>query len=115
MPFYATNSCLHDKFLSTDGINVKPCRVRYPKGSCAFTRREINKKLKWVYLTRSKTGTHTVAYHCGNGSDKNGTDKLSFTRRDLSDPFHFYPVRFTFSCSVNRLLHTRSNYWPVNS
>ena len=67
----------------------------YPKGSCAFTRREISKRSGCgteFHPIHSKTGTHTVAHLFGNGLDKNGTDKMSFSRRDVSDLFHFFRV-----------------------
>ena len=69
--------------------------------SCAFTDTKGNKlksgRSTGFHLIRSQTGryTHTVVYPFGNRSDKNGTDKLSFTQ-DFFDTFHF------FSCGVNR-------------
>ena len=55
------------------------------------------KEIKKVGLPmRSQMGTHTVAYPLGNRPDYNGTDKLSLTRRDLSDPFHFQTDPFHF-------------------
>ena len=46
----------------------------------------------------SQTGTHMIVYPFGIGSDKNGTDKCSFTRRDLSDLLYFLSDPFHFLC-----------------
>ena len=40
--------------------------------------------------TRTVAGTHMVACPLGNGSDKNRTDKSSFSLQHLSVSFHFF-------------------------